>query len=180
VSNSAVCSRPSPFAERDSPSFFYFYIYSFLRGSVVRRRVRLTPASSGKQTPVLLSAPEELGLGFISGVLSRAISTPLSMITVRLQTQSNEEDPDSSERVGVKDVIKSIYHEHGLVGFWRGASVAYHFCVILPAYLWLGFETTVALSLNPALTYSLIQLFQRGLDRLDRRRSSVSAGLHRQ
>ncbi|EIN06664.1 mitochondrial carrier [Punctularia strigosozonata HHB-11173 SS5] len=133
-------------------NFFYFYIYAFLRRSVVQRKAFSAPPSRAKQRLAVLSVPEELGLGFLSGVLSRAISTPLSMVTVRMQTQSN-----NNRKPGLVEIIRSIYREHGLLGFWK------------------GFETTIALSLNPALTFSLIQLFQRILHRLSTKRFSSPA-----
>jgi hypothetical protein len=71
---------------------------------------------------------QELVLGFIAGVASRAVSSPLNIVTLRLQTErSNEEDEDDSDLVsestqstGVTDVVKLIYKEEGLAGFWRG------------------------------------------------------------
>lgn len=86
--------------------------------------------------PTLLSVPEELAIGFVAGVASRAISTPLSVITVRLQTETEGEDEegelnaekgDSGEAEskntprGVMGAVQRIYGERGLAGFWGGA-----------------------------------------------------------
>ncbi|KAI0077194.1 mitochondrial carrier [Panus rudis PR-1116 ss-1] len=151
-------------------SFLYFYFYSFLRDVLVRRRSRqtLSPTKS-KAAPVLLKVSEELGIGFIAGIASRAISTPLNVITVRLQT---ERDSDSNEEIasltaegtkatsrsaaGPIDVCRSIYSEEGMKGFWR------------------GFSTTIPLSLNPALTMFLFQVFGR-LTMLRKPRSSKAS-----
>jgi hypothetical protein len=94
----------------------------------------------GKPAPVLLSAVEELGVGFIAGVASRAISQPLSVITVRLQTEAeggddeagderdnekgcvNEQERKSISR-GVSSTVKRIYDEQGWEGFWGGQSI---------------------------------------------------------
>ena len=74
-----------------------------------------------------LSILEELSLGFLAGVASRAISTPLSLITLRLQTERSNDggDDDSPERPnsGVSAVVKKIYEEEGLAGFWKGEGV---------------------------------------------------------
>jgi len=92
-------------------------------------------------------------LGFIAGVASRAVSTPLNIITLKLQVeQENEGDeeagPQWEEPVsGVGKVVKKIYQEQGILGFWR------------------GFKTTTLLSLNPALTLALFQVFRRVLAR---------------
>lgn len=84
---------------------------------------------------MLLSVTEELGIGFLAGVASRAISTPLSVITVRLQTETEGEDeegemnadngsPEEAERrrepKGLLSTVKRIYEEQGLLGFWGG------------------------------------------------------------
>jgi len=134
-------------------SFLYFYLYSFLRTIFLRRKTRLG-APKGK-APLLLSVLEELGIGFIAGIASRAISTPLSVITVRLQTASGdgtEGDAENAEtqvnqnnfaEPGVVGVVKSIWQENGWEGFWG------------------GFTSTIPLCLNPAITLFLFQLFRR-------------------
>ncbi|GJE94650.1 mitochondrial carrier [Phanerochaete sordida] len=139
-------------------NFLYFYFYAFLRTILLRRKTRITPPSTGKlkAAPALLSVAEELGIGFLAGVTSRAISTPLSVITVRLQTETEGEDdggeldpekgdPEDASRRGeprgVLATVNRIYAEQGLQGFWG------------------GFTTTIPLSLNPAITLFLFQLY---------------------
>ncbi|KAF9463609.1 mitochondrial carrier domain-containing protein [Collybia nuda] len=132
-------------------NFFYFYIYSFLRSLSTRRLISL---HKPRRTPTIPAhkpgAIEELLLGFIAGVASRAISTPLNVITLRLQTgrRNDDDSDDESEPTSreVMSVMKDIYSEQGLAGFWR------------------GFQTTTLLSLNPSLTLTLFQLFRRLLN----------------
>lgn len=99
-------------------SFCYYYVYSFLRNSVLRYRLNNTKAKIS--LPVL----QELFLGFIAGVASRAVSMPLNLITLRLQAErdadNDEENSDEDQAVGLSSVVKLIYSEHGLSGFWRG------------------------------------------------------------
>ncbi|KAI0821168.1 mitochondrial carrier domain-containing protein [Irpex lacteus] len=139
-------------------NFLYFYFYSFLRGILARRKSP-PPRVKGKAAPVLLSAAEELGIGFLAGLASRAISQPLSVITVRLQTEGEDDSSESGSdkgsvyddseteahatSAGVTGTVKKIYAEQGLEGFWG------------------GFTTTIPLCLNPAITLFLFQLFQR-------------------
>ncbi|KAJ3758072.1 mitochondrial carrier domain-containing protein [Lentinula raphanica] len=149
-------------------NFFYFYIYSFLRKLLIKRlnRSQSSTVSIGKTSPKLLPSVklaiwQDLVLGFLSGVASRAVSMPLSMITLRLQTGRHEpeEDPSgnlNSNRNVILRAFKSIYEEQGLRGFWR------------------GFNTTILLSLNPSITLAFFQLFRRVLA-LSRRTPS-SAG----
>ncbi|KAJ7807821.1 mitochondrial carrier domain-containing protein [Mycena olivaceomarginata] len=132
-------------------NFFYFYFYAFLRYLLTRRRLSLDSKSSHLIRPHKPSLMEEVLLGFIAGVASRAVSTPLNIVTLRLQIEQEndgdeEEDVDESvPRVG--GVVKKIYKEDGIWGFWR------------------GFKTTTLLSLNPALTLALFQVYRRVLTR---------------
>ncbi|KAJ3928368.1 MAG: mitochondrial carrier domain-containing protein [Lentinula lateritia] len=114
-------------------NFFYFYIYSFLRKLLIR--------------PVW----QDLALGFMSGVASRAVSMPLSIITLRLQTGRHEDsdesgmvkqEPEARENAVIQ-TVKKIYEEQGFSGFWR------------------GFNTSILLSLNPSITLAFFQLFRR-------------------
>ncbi|KAK1230917.1 hypothetical protein PQX77_005948, partial [Marasmius sp. AFHP31] len=103
-------------------NFFYFYFYSFLRDSWQKRHTNNGGANLKKLLPKL-SILEELFLGFLAGVASRAISTPLSLVTLRLQTErSNDngvDDSEESSNSGVSAVVKKIYEEEGLAGFWK-------------------------------------------------------------
>ncbi|GLB37830.1 putative mitochondrial carrier [Lyophyllum shimeji] len=136
-------------------NFLYFYFYSFLRSLSTRRFVALRPAGkSGGMPPHKPTMLEELLLGFIAGVASRAVSTPLNIITLRLQvegaTYNHNGDKEgygveTSKNGGMVAAVKHIYNDSGLAGFWR------------------GFETTMLLSLNPSITLACFQLFRRFL-----------------
>jgi len=115
-------------------NFFYYYAYSLLRKLVIRQKG--LPASKAILTP-----GEEIGIGFAAGVISRAISTPLSLITVRLQAERQNEDSD--EDASVSSVVRQIYEDNGLRGFWK------------------GFKTTTLLCLNPSLTFFFYQAFRQ-------------------
>ncbi|KAJ3902085.1 mitochondrial carrier domain-containing protein, partial [Lentinula edodes] len=103
-----------------------------------------------------------LALGFMSGVASRAVSMPLSIITLRLQTGRHEDSYESGmvnqepEARGnaVIQTVKKIYEEQGFSGFWR------------------GFNTSILLSLNPSITLAFFQLFRRLLALIRRRHSN--------
>ncbi|KAJ3983819.1 mitochondrial carrier domain-containing protein [Lentinula detonsa] len=136
-------------------NFFYFYIYSFLRKLLVRRLTRsqlnstsLPRSISSKSLPsIKLAVWQDLALGFLSGVASRVVSMPLSIITLRLQIGRHDSEEYNSKREGhrnaVVQAVKEIYEEEGLSGFWR------------------GFNTTILLSLNPSITLAFYQLFRR-------------------
>ncbi|KAF8058781.1 mitochondrial carrier domain-containing protein [Lyophyllum atratum] len=134
-------------------NFLYFYFYSFLRSLSTTRVLNFRAARKGGNIPPHKpSMLEELVLGFIAGVASRAVSTPLNIITLRLQVEgATDHDDGDGDRIGTpKDggmvaAVKHIYEESGLIGFWR------------------GFETTALLSLNPSITLAFFQLFRRFL-----------------
>ena len=134
-------------------SFLYFYFYTLLHAVVARRRgssntpllQTLKHALTSPTKPVLLGVPTELAIGFVAGVASRAVSTPFSVVTVRLQTEDDDNDSDSDSEdqqsnasapvpseaqhtraptAGFFDVVRSIYANEGLAGFWAGAHPA--------------------------------------------------------
>ncbi|OSC98404.1 mitochondrial carrier [Trametes coccinea BRFM310] len=148
-------------------NFLYFYFYTLLHAIVARRRAAATNvpllgtlkrALTSPTPPALLGVPTELAVGFFAGVASRAMSTPLSVVTVRLQTggDDNEADDSSDEDGGEEamspnskkpsrfsEVIHDIYSEQGLSGFWA------------------GFQPTLPLCLTPAVTLLLFQFLSR-------------------
>ena len=135
-----------------SSSFLYYYFYSLLHALATRRRSSISAsllqtvkhAITSPTRPVLLDVPTELALGFVAGVASRAISTPLNVITVRLQTATEEEKAEGSEDIeqsghekstpnpdhdapppGFSEVVRRMYREEGFLGFWAGTSVTF-------------------------------------------------------
>lgn len=86
----------------------------------------------GKTAVQTLPVVIELVLGFVAGVASRAVSTPLSVITVCLQTGNEDKEEannDPSQRRRKRDtplqVLKRIYDIDGLAGFWKGISLSF-------------------------------------------------------
>ena len=113
-------------------NFLYFYVYAAFHKLLVKWK-------SSKRLMLSFPAFENLIIGVLAGILSRAVTTPLSTITVRKQTaakvakkdiESVENVVNSSEEAEEEDsdyaadssitIAKDIYHEHGLSGFWRG------------------------------------------------------------
>ncbi|KIJ51355.1 hypothetical protein M422DRAFT_776629 [Sphaerobolus stellatus SS14] len=140
-------------------SFFYFYCYSLLRNGLLRHKSKSRPNTKN----VLPTAWEELILGYIAGVASRLASTPLNLVTIRLQDEKDKPESDDIEKGkgkgkmkdgsavsehhdqpnGVLKVFQELYAEGGLAGFWR------------------GFSLTLLTSSNPALTYAFTSIFLR-------------------
>ncbi|PPQ92429.1 hypothetical protein CVT25_008650 [Psilocybe cyanescens] len=119
---------------------------TLLAKSVYTRRLIGSGGSTKAKSSVIYkpSMIEELILGFIAGVASRVVSTPLNIVTLKLQTEREDvEESVESRSMGMTDIIKSIYKDQGLVGFWR------------------GFQTSILLSLNPSITLAFFQMYRR-------------------
>ncbi|GAA5949084.1 hypothetical protein JCM21900_004853 [Sporobolomyces salmonicolor] len=158
--------------------FLYFWCYSFLRDRLQARKLRqgagtkVAAAGGGdggkgkRPAPPLLSAVEELAVGCLAGVIAKGVVSPLSMITVRAQTASEprqevaggkagdarpveEDSDDEDDKYGSAPsawtIAQDIYKEQGLKGFWS------------------GFQSTVILTLNPAITFYAFAALQRAL-----------------
>ncbi|KAH9856752.1 mitochondrial carrier domain-containing protein [Lenzites betulinus] len=146
-------------------NFLYFYFYALLHALAARRKAgsrdsliqSVRAAVTNSTRPTLLSVPTELAVGFVAGVASRAVSTPLSLVTVRMQTDNDEGDSDSEDEVTAAtedtrpqnrspsfvNTVQRICAEDGLAGFWA------------------GFQPTLPLCLTPALTLLLFQFLSR-------------------
>ncbi|KAJ3390389.1 ADP/ATP carrier protein [Entophlyctis sp. JEL0112] len=102
-------------------SFAYFWAYAFVR----RVYLRLM-GKRGMQTRIGVIA--ELALGAAAGAISRLLTTPVSVVTTRRQTQNGTTN---------SGVVRDILRTYGVAGFWR------------------GFPASLVLTVNPAITYGL-------------------------
>jgi hypothetical protein len=96
-------------------NFGYFWFYALVK------RVYSKKASVGM----------ELFLGALAGGLSRTITTPISVITMRAQT--------SEKQKGYRTIVREIYQKQGILGFWK------------------GYGASLVLTINPAITYGLFE-----------------------
>ena len=91
---------------------------------------------------------DELGVGFFAGAFSKFLTTPIANIVTRKQTSAmllgrrttNETKTDS-----VRSIALEIRSEKGLRGFWS------------------GYSASLVLTLNPSLTFFLLETFKRTL-----------------
>ena len=94
--------------------------------------------------PVLFTAPEELAIGMVAGVISRAFVTPLSNVTVRKQTSATSVSKDKESAAVGEDndddegdfgngpssmaIAREIVDEKGWTGLWSGFKSA---CILV-------------------------------------------------
>lgn len=131
----------------DSPDveYAYFFFYSFLRTSYIKRLAARVPTSS--KTPVLSTAAE-LSLGAAAGALSQIFTIPVSVIATRQQVgrssrvQKDADIPSPSTETNDDSffgVAREIVREDGVTG------------------LWLGIKPGMVLTVNPAITYGVYE-----------------------
>ena len=121
-------------------SFLFFLAYNFFRQSRLRSKY-----PSSKHLPVL----DELGVGFLAGAFSKALTTPIANIVTRKQTSTMISARSTTTKFAQPDSVRyiasQIRHEKGLQGFWS------------------GYSASLILTLNPSLTFFLYETFKRAL-----------------
>ncbi|TFL03769.1 mitochondrial carrier domain-containing protein [Pterulicium gracile] len=128
-----------------SQQYAYFFVYSFVRGSYMKRL--LAKAPPGSKAPVISTAME-LILGAIAGALAQIFTIPVSVIATRQQLGSLKQDsipPLVPTSISTKDdqsflgVAREIIREDGAAG------------------LWAGLRPGLVLTANPAITYGVFE-----------------------
>jgi hypothetical protein len=108
-------------------SFSYFYIYSTIRG-------KYTEYIDGED----ISTTMELALGAGAGALCQFIVLPIGVVTTRFSNLIIRQQTDPElKRKPFYHVMKLIIEEEGLQGLWK------------------GFQASLVLCSNPAITYGL-------------------------
>ncbi|KIK37461.1 hypothetical protein CY34DRAFT_810331 [Suillus luteus UH-Slu-Lm8-n1] len=125
-----------------SMQYAYFFFYSFMRSSYIKRMtLKLPPGSK----PPALSTAAELSLGAAAGALSQIFTIPVSVIATRQQvgrsiresSQSSQDEEQVDESLVA--VAREIIREDGVTG------------------LWLGIKPGMVLTVNPAITYGVYE-----------------------
>eukprot|EP00889_Picochlorum_renovo_P008682 jgi/Picre1/35712/NNA_003172.t1 len=96
----------------------YFYFYSVLRGMAVKRRKH---GASG----IELQVGESLAIASLAGMANVLLTNPIWMVATRMQTyRSLDAKHKSIGSPNALSVIKSIFSEYGLGGFWNGVGAS--------------------------------------------------------
>lgn len=107
-------------------TFCYHFAYNFIRD----RRFETVAKARGGRKPRVLGMMEELTIGATAGVIARFVTSPASNVVTRSQTQGGSK----------MDIVRSIYKEKGITGFWS------------------GMKASVILAANPSISYYLFEL----------------------
>lgn len=121
------------------PEYAYFFFYSFVRNTYIKRITAALPA--GAKMPALSTAAE-LALGALAGALAQIFTIPVSVIATRQQVGRQSAEEAAAE--GPRDdsflgVAREIIREEGVAG------------------LWLGIKPGLVLTVNPAITYGMFE-----------------------
>jgi len=123
-----------------SMQYAYFFFYSFVRTSYIRRLTKKLPP--GVKLPPLSTAAELL-LGAVAGALAQIFTIPVSVIATRQQVgrpeRSNNLDISEEADDSFLGVAREIIEEEGVTG------------------LWLGIKPGLVLTVNPAITYGVFE-----------------------
>ncbi|KAK6358437.1 hypothetical protein TWF730_007769 [Orbilia blumenaviensis] len=121
-------------------AFIYFLSYNFMR----QRRLQANTPPSGR-TPKTLGVFEELSIGVLSGAIAKFFTAPIANVVTRKQTAALRRV--KTEDANATKIINQIYKEKGLRGFWS------------------GYDATLILTLNPAITFFLYETLKSLLPR---------------
>ncbi|KAH9945076.1 adenine nucleotide transporter [Epithele typhae] len=144
-----------------SMQYAYFFFYSFVRTSYLKRLAARRPAGS---PPPVLGTAAELVLGALAGALAQIFTIPVSVIATRQQigrsfdrpkrvsssakgkgkatAEDAEEEAEEAEEPyddSFLGVAREIIAEEGVGG------------------LWLGIRPGLVLTVNPAITYGMFE-----------------------
>lgn len=147
--------------------YAYFFFYSFIRASYLKRLAARRPAGS---PAVSLSTVAELALGAIAGALAQIFTIPVSVIATRQQlgapkSKGKGKDGENGEENdgSFLAVAREIVREEGVTG------------------LWLGLKPGLVLTVNPSITYGVFERMKSAVlaarERVGNTNTSLGPGL---
>ncbi|CCO36438.1 Peroxisomal adenine nucleotide transporter 1 [Rhizoctonia solani AG-1 IB] len=114
--------------------YAYFFFYSFVRTTYIKRLTRKQPSGKVQQ----LSTSIELLLGAVAGALAQIFTLPVSVIATRQQIGKSK-SAAGAESSSFLDVGREIVKKDGVTG------------------LWAGIKPSMVLTVNPAITYGAFE-----------------------
>lgn len=114
--------------------YAYFFFYSFVRTTYIKRLSRKQPSGKVQQ----LSTSIELLLGAAAGALAQIFTLPVSVIATRQQIGKSKNTAGAKSSSFI-DVGREIVNEDGVAG------------------LWAGIKPSMVLTVNPAITYGAFE-----------------------
>ncbi|KAL6767154.1 PXN1 [Auxenochlorella protothecoides x Auxenochlorella symbiontica] len=117
----------------------YFTLYSLLRG-----------AATGDIPGVTLTVPQSLAVASLAGAGNVLLTNPIWVVATRMQahrravrggktSDGDVIDPEVPPRASALSVIREVFHEYGVPGFWNGC------------------QASLVMVINPTLQYTLYE-----------------------
>lgn len=147
-----------------SLEYAYFFFYSLVRGSYIRRTTARLPAGS---KPPPLSTAAELALGAVAGALAQICTIPVAVIATRQQIGRSLDAPRSRRPPTDKDLEKGKMSNGSAQPNGKAREEKYDDSFFAVAReiiaeegvtgLWLGLGPALVLTVNPAITYGMYE-----------------------
>jgi len=154
-----------------STQYAYFFFYSFVRGSYLKRLSSKLP--KGAKAPAISTAMELL-LGAVAGALAQIFTIPVSVIATRQQVGRASKGPDTSSAPSSPSAVSASKSSYAAVtdpststaltekkeekydnSFLGVANKIIHEDGVTG--LWLGLKPSLVLTVNPAITYGVFE-----------------------
>ncbi|KAI3436859.1 hypothetical protein D9Q98_006269 [Chlorella vulgaris] len=146
----------------------YFYLYSLLRRlAVIRRAAAEVSASGGRQLltdadvrGANVTVADSLLVAALAGMGNVLLTNPIWMVATRMQAQGRSAKPAAAvdgevvqvapSKPGMLAVVRQVYGEYGVGGFWNGAAAS------------------LVMVVNPTLQYALYEWLLQARSKLRR------------
>ena len=119
----------------------YYYSYTYLTNrkleslmmEIAKKKKKDAPASENDGGTNIIDISTSVRLGTIAGIVTNILTIPIDTVSMNLQISK------STKRMGIFEITRKIYEEHGVAKFWNG---------LLPACI---------LTVNPAINVALFE-----------------------
>jgi len=120
----------------------YYYSYTYLTNRKLeslmmemakKKKKKDAPGSENDNGVNIIDISTSVRLGTIAGIVTNILTIPIDTVSMNLQISK------STKRMGIFEITRKIYEEHGVAKFWNG---------LLPACI---------LTVNPAINVALFE-----------------------
>jgi len=119
----------------------YYYSYTYLTNrkleslmmEMAKKKKKDAPGSENDNGVNIIDISTSVRLGTIAGIVTNILTIPIDTVSMNLQISK------STKRMGIFEIARKIYEEHGVAKFWNG---------LLPACI---------LTVNPAINVALFE-----------------------
>ncbi|RPD59530.1 adenine nucleotide transporter [Lentinus tigrinus ALCF2SS1-6] len=145
-----------------SMQYAYFFFYSFVRSSYIKRLAAKRPAGSAAPP---LSTAAELLLGAAAGAMAQIFTIPVAVIATRQQIGRSLDGPKKPKSKGKGKAAEGDVESNGSISDGEEDEYDDSFLGVAREIiaeegvsgLWLGLKPGLVLTVNPAITYGMYE-----------------------